>query len=121
MDDRFFELLTAIAERLDHDWTTKEMAVFVGLGDTQFRNLFNDITLYTPTRYLKEARLQRSRHLIETTREHIDQIGFQVGLRDHSHFTRGFKKKFGLTPTEYRSQYQEKRQAEILIGQKSVI
>ena len=121
MDARFFDLIEEIGERLDHDWTIKEMAGKVGLSPSQFGSVFKKLTLLTPTAYLKETRLHRAKHLLETTYEHIGQIGIKVGMCDPSHFTRNFKAKFGVTPTEYRRQCQEKRQAEILIGQKSAI
>ncbi len=97
MDERFFDLITEIAERLDNDWTVDEMAAKTGLSLSQFRLVFNTVTLLTPAAYLKDTRLHRAKHLIKTTYEHINQIGIQVGMRDHSHFTRDFKQKFGVT------------------------
>ncbi len=121
MDERFYELLAEIAERLDHHWTVKQMYEKVGLSETQFRDLFEKVTRKSPTQYLREARLQRARHLLETTREHIDQIGLQVGMPDPSHFSRSFKLRFDLPPKKYRQQFHEKRLAEILVGQKPAI
>lgn len=114
IDGRFFDLITEIAERLDHDWTVEEMAARTGFSLAHFCSVFKKVTLLTPTGYLKETRLHRAKHLLENTYDHIDQIGIQVGMRDPSHFTRDFKAKFGVTPTEHRRQFQEKRQAEIL-------
>lgn len=114
MDGRFFDLITEIAERLDHDWTVEEMAAKTGLSVSQFRSVFKQVTLLSPAAYLKDTRLHRANYLLETTYDHIDQIGILVGMRDPSHFTRDFKQRFDLTPTECRRQYQEIRQAELL-------
>ena len=121
IDGRFFDLLTEISERLDHDWTVEQMIAKTGLSLSQFGSVFKKVTLNTPAAYLKETRLLRAKHLLEDTYEHIDQIGIQTGMRDKSHFTRDFKKRFGLTPTEHRRQYQKKRQAETLSGHKPAI
>ncbi len=62
--------------------------------------------------YLHDLRLEKARELLETTFKNIDEIRREIGIRNESHFTRDFKKKFGLTPTNYRKQYWDKIQAE---------
>ena len=121
MDGRLFDLVTGISEHLDHNWTVTEMSAKVGLSLSQFRAVFTTLTLFTPGAYVKETRLLRAKHLLESTYDQIGQIGVGIGILDPSHLTRDFKARYGVTPTEYRRQYQEKRQTEILKGHKSAI
>lgn len=69
--------------------------------------------------YLNELRLEKARELLEDERcfLQIKEIGHQVGLVNDSHFTRDFKKKYGLTPTEYRKQHWGNEHPTSLVGQ----
>lgn len=119
MDGRIFDLQNNLLEHLDHDWSVKEMAEKAGLSISYFPTVFKSEIGVSPGAYLKEVRLQEAKHLLETAHDHVSQIGRQVGMPNESHFTRDFKKRYGLTPTEYRRQYNDKLQAELLSGQKS--
>ncbi len=46
--------------------------------------------------------MQQARKLLEETFLSVKQIMSAVGLKDESHFTRDFKKAYGLSPVRYR-------------------
>ncbi|MGD6741901.1 helix-turn-helix domain-containing protein [Streptomyces sp. BH106] len=60
----------------------------------------------TPSRWLREARLDRARRLLEAHQgEHarpIQEVGAAVGLPRASHFSRLFREQYGVSPSEYR-------------------
>ncbi|AHB48022.1 AraC family transcriptional regulator [Hyphomicrobium nitrativorans NL23] len=56
-------------------------------------------------RYVNERRLQRCRRALEDTRQvhrSIGDIAFKWGFSDLSHFSRRFKTRFGMSPSDYR-------------------
>lgn len=55
--------------------------------------------------YLILLRMQRAKHLITTTDKSITQICYDVGYNNFSHFSRSFKKEYGLSPYAYRKKY----------------
>ena len=55
-----------------------------------------------PAQFLKSLRLKRSKELLETTFLNVKQVMSSVGIKDKSHFTREFKRAYGLTPTQCR-------------------
>ena len=118
MDIRIFQLCEQMSENLAHNWTLEEMAEAIGMSKPHLQKLFKTETGTSPFAFLHEKRLEKARELLEGDWEHISLIGFLVGMPHDSHFTRDFKKKYGLTPTAYRREYHEKKQAEILSGQK---
>ena len=118
MDGRIFDLQDYLLEHLDDDWNVTQMAKMAGLSVSHFPFRFKTETKMSPGAYLKEKRLEKAKHLLETTHEHVKQIGIKVGMPNESHFTRDFKAKIGLTPTEYRRQFNDKRQAALHDGQK---
>ena len=111
MDGRIFHLRSLLHERLDHHWTVDEMAAVCELSPAHFHKLFKLHEGISPMAYLTDLRLEKARELIETTYHQMKQIRRQIGMPSDSHFTRDFKKKFGLTPTEYRKQYWEIEQS----------
>jgi len=117
-DDRIFHLCEQISKKLAHNWTIEEMTEATGLSRSYFIKLFKNSTTMSPIAWLREVRLKKARELLKGDHEQICQIGRRVGMPNDSHFTRDFKKRFGKTPTAYRRNYHEEKQAKILSGQK---
>ena len=47
--------------------------------------------------------MQRAKELLETTFLSVKEIRNNIGVNDHSHFIREFKKSYGMTPAQYRT------------------
>ena len=80
-----------------------KMAESVNLSAPYFCFLFKSITGVTPAKYLKDLRLQQAATLLTTTFLSVKEIVRRVGLADDSHFVRDFKRRYRLTPSEYRN------------------
>jgi Helix-turn-helix domain len=65
----------------------------------------------SPIRYLKQLRMEKAKHLLETSFLSVKEITFRVGINDDSHFVRDFKKAYGKAPTQYRAQMNERPEA----------
>ena len=118
MDGRIYQLQGQILKNPEYHWTVQKMAEMVELSVPHFQKLFKKETRTSPMAFLQNARLEKAGNLLETTFFRVQQIGKHVGMLHESHFTRDFKKKYGVTPSEYRRQYWEKIQAENQNGQK---
>lgn len=53
--------------------------------------------------YLSGLRLKYAEKLIKNTEKSITEICFDAGYGNFSHFSRSFKKQYGLSPREYRN------------------
>src|SRR5437867_2003649 len=100
MDGRIFHVKNLLSQSMGHSWTVKEMAEKVGLSVPHFLKLFKTEIGDPPMAYLHQLRLETARYLLESSFLQVKQIGVQTGLTNASHFTRDFKKKFGLSPSE---------------------
>lgn len=116
VDGRIFHIKERLAANLNHDWTIEEMAGLVELSVPHFQKLFKTNTGTTPMAYLRDLRLTRACECLESSFHQLKQIRVHIGMTDDSHFTRDFKDKFGVTPTDYRKKYWEKIQNGALLG-----
>lgn len=64
----------------------------------EFKMIFNE----TPHKWIKKKRLQHAYQLLKESNNKISEIYIQSGFEDLAHFSRSFKKEFGITPTAYR-------------------
>ena len=53
---------------------------------------------------VKEARMKKARALLKETNQTVETIAAEVGYENVEHFNRLFKKKYGITPVQYRKQ-----------------
>lgn len=56
----------------------------------------------TFTELLQEKRLSRATYLLKNTERNIDEISVSVGYENISYFHRIFKKRYGMSPRDYR-------------------
>ena len=61
----------------------------------------------TPNQMLSETRLNNARNIIlySKTDIPISNIALDSGFDDLAYFSKAFKKRYGMAPTEYKSKY----------------
>ena len=104
MDRRVETVVTLIKNDLHRVPTLRQMARSVNLSTSRFYYLFTAEVKMPPARYLRILRMQTAKQLLETTFLSVKEIVAVVGFNDESHFVRNFKKLYGVTPTEHRTQ-----------------
>jgi transcriptional regulator GlxA family with amidase domain len=105
MEPRIQRAIRLMTTDLRNDIQLDELAQSLNLSASRLRHLFKDETGISPMQYLKEQRMQKARELLQTTFLKVNEVMFKVGVKDESHFVRDFKKRFGLSPSQYRAQY----------------
>ena len=103
MDRRVETALQLMKGNLQKKTGLSEIAACVNLSASRLSHLFKTETGVSPAKYLKHARMERARQLLETSFLSVKQVMVAVGINDSSHFVRSFKNAYGLTPTDYRS------------------
>ncbi|MCR4896476.1 MAG: response regulator [Lachnospiraceae bacterium] len=84
----------------------QDVARAVGMSNSRFSTVFSQQNGQTFTEYLIFLRLGKAKELLRTTQLKSSQIAHEVGYNDAHYFSYIFKKNTGITPSEYRSQYQ---------------
>jgi len=95
-------VLGYIDANLERKITIDQLAKAAHISRSHLCYLFKVETGEAPMQYIRRRRIERARYLLEQTGLSIKEIRSRVGLADRSHFTRGFKEAFGVTPSEYR-------------------
>lgn len=74
----------------------------VDISPYYFSRVFKDETGENFIDYLTDIRIDRAKQLLETTDASMKEICAMVGYSDPNYFSRSFKRRVGVTPTEYK-------------------
>lgn len=107
--DSILKVVEYIKENLHEDLSLQYMADMISLTPPYFSKLFKDETGVNFIDFLTEERMKKARELLTTTNMNIDQITEKVGFSSSSYFIRQFKRKYGLTPGQYKQQISDKK------------
>lgn len=116
MEPRIHRAIRLMTVDLRREMSLDELARSLNLSASRLRHLFKDETGLSPVQYLKAQRMERAKELLETTFLSVKEVMLQVGVKDKSHFIRGFKKVYGLSPSQYRTRYLMAKQKMIYHG-----
>ncbi len=94
-----FQMLTSSNGKI----TVSDLAKAAMCSPTHLRRLFRKVVGMSPREWLLEHRLNRAALLLQTTDKSVQQIADACGFESLSHFTRYFKAKFGVSPSQYRN------------------
>ncbi|MDP2972627.1 MAG: AraC family transcriptional regulator, partial [Deltaproteobacteria bacterium] len=95
--------LDMIEERIENPPSLAKLALFSGLSRTYFFRVFKETTGIRLQDYLIQTRLNKAKILLNDANLKIKQIAYKVGFRNPDYFCRLFKKKTGVSPTEWRT------------------
>ncbi len=90
----------------DPNLMLQDVAKAVGMSNSRFSTVFSQQTGQTFTEYLIYLRLNKAKEMLKTTTIKSSHIARESGYNDSHYFSYIFKKNVGMTPSEYRAQYQ---------------
>lgn len=80
-----------------------QLAAEHGVSVSHLQKLFKQVYGVPVYRYIKEYRLERAAVKLVQGRQPVTEIAQEAGYDNASKFTEAFKKRYGLTPTQYRT------------------
>ena len=78
------------------------MAEFCGFSCSHFMRWFKKMTGVSFTAYVNERKLAAAAEKLRQTEDKILAVSQETGFLNLSNFNRQFKKRYGVTPREYR-------------------
>lgn len=91
-----------IQENYADDIKVQTIADYVGISRNYLSTLFQTILQVSPNEYLANFRLTRAKEQLTITDLSISTIAGMCGYHDPLVFSKAFKLKTGMTPTQYR-------------------
>ncbi len=92
----------------DPDLSLDTICSGLGVSNSYFSSIFKKEVGQTFVAYLTEYRMEQALRLILETNEKSYEIAEHVGYVDANYFSYVFKKKFGMSPSKYRSEHTRK-------------
>ena len=103
---QFNQTVDLMQDQLGEKLSIQKMAQNLHLSPYHFSRLFRHCTGISPYQYLMSLRLEKAKSLLVTKPEKsLASIAQIVGFADQSHFASQFKKRFDVTPRDYKNLY----------------
>ena len=83
----------------------EELSRMLGLGYSNFRTHFKQKTGFSPRQYQLFIRLNIAKELLAKTDYKINEITTDLGFKSTYYFSRIFKQKEGISPSDHRKKY----------------
>ena len=94
-------LAKRIAKDVSQDYSLEQLALESGLSQAKLQEGFKLMYTKTVTEYIRHSRLEVARDLMRTTELNISQIVYTIGFSSRSYFSKIFKRKYGISPSEF--------------------
>ena len=91
-----------ICLNLKDDLSLSTLADQLSIHKSYLSSLFKRETGTTLTDFVTDRRISHAIYLLNTTNEQVQEIASSCGIPDLSYFTKIFRRKKGMTPTQYR-------------------
>ncbi len=100
-EEQFFNVTKYLQKNLDKVLTLDEIATANRLSVSQLKYAFRSQIGCGPLSYFLSLKIGEAKHLIEDTSLNFTEISDRLGFSSIHYFSKLFKEKTGLTPTEY--------------------
>jgi AraC-like DNA-binding protein len=94
--------VSIIEEDVRKHFTIRELSAAVGTNSYSLKQGFRQMFAMGPYEYLQNARLNKAVELLLQTTQPVKNISWQVGYKSPSSFIVVFKKKYGVSPAQWR-------------------
>ena len=92
------------ANFINSEFKSEDLAVLLGLSKSQAYRKIKALTGMAPNQLVQESRLQKAINEITHRKKTIAEIAYASGFNSPTYFTRTFKKRFGISPTDFSRQ-----------------
>lgn len=83
----------------------EEFAKLCGRSLSVFKRDFNKHFNCTPFRWLKSKRLEYAKTLLLESDLNVNQVCYECGFKNNSHFVQSFKEKFKIPPYQFKTRH----------------
>lgn len=96
------QALNYIKENFKKSITLKEVADYMNYSTTYFSKSFKKHVGVNFNKYITQIRINEAKILLKDSNMSVNDLAFNLGYNEPNYFCKVFKKKEGITPSEYR-------------------
>lgn len=112
LEIRTQKMLKYIHANYSRQITLKEIADAASISKSEASRCFQAYLQNSPVAYLLNYRLKKSKYLLQQSEDTIVEIADKCGFQTSSYFGKIFRREIGLTPSQYRNFYGDKKYQE---------
>ncbi|MDQ4140732.1 MAG: helix-turn-helix domain-containing protein, partial [Bacteroidota bacterium] len=112
-DDIIKKAQDIIENNVTEKITVDQLADTLALSRRNLERRFKKATANTVVEYIQRVKIEAAKMSLETSRENVNEVMYNVGYSDPKAFRDTFKKITGLSPIQYRSKYNRAILAEV--------
>lgn len=87
----------------DPQLSLETVAEYFNISPNYLRLKFKEAETKSISTYINELRFEKAKQLLETTDLTVKEIAARIGLNNYNYFYTAFKKYYGLSPNQFRS------------------
>ncbi len=99
---RLEELVSSVRQSPQQFTNASDLAKTLDVGTTKLHDLIRRHYHSTPSEVLTRAKLNRAKQALLETNQGIAEVAYDVGYESLSSFNETFKRRLGVSPSEYR-------------------
>ncbi|MEM6265764.1 MAG: AraC family transcriptional regulator [Bacteroidota bacterium] len=100
--DKIHSVKDIILNSLNEQITLMDLAKEVGTNEFTLKKGFKEIFGQTVFGFWREAKMEEAKNLLLTGEFNIAEVSDAIGYKNPQHFSTAFKRKYGLSPREFR-------------------
>ena len=98
-----YPVLKYIAKNESLRISADELAAMTPYSTVWFRKVFREVTGMSPIRYIRTAKMNKAKDMLESESSAVTDIAYALGYNDVYEFSRDFKKQVGVSPSRYKN------------------
>lgn len=104
-------------ENFTNPVSLQDLAYLSGKSLSTFKREFQAAFQTSPLKWIRNRRLERAEQLVTETDLSITDICYEVGFENITHFSKVFKLRFGISPSEFRQKARLERIAAVELNE----
>ncbi|WP_320046223.1 AraC family transcriptional regulator [uncultured Ilyobacter sp.] len=101
------KIVEYIDYNIDNDLSVAQIKREFGLNKNNLASLFNNNLEMSPTKYIINKKLEKASRLLLETDLSVTDIAFRLNFSSGSKFSSHFKKKYSLTPLQFKKKFEK--------------
>lgn len=110
-DDDVKKVINYIDRNIKKGVTLDEAAEYINMSSCYFSKFFKKAMQVNFITYVTDRKIEYAKEMLLNTDMPIINIAYDLSYNETNYFSKAFKKKVGVTPTEYREKYAARKLA----------